>query len=346
MKSLSVNAVRTSHYPNSPEFYQLCDRHGIFVMDEADLEMHGACVRQGGYDVKLWREYADDMLFSDGIRDRHINLLERDKNRPSVIIWSLGNESSFGKAFLAGLSYIREHDRTRPVHYESVKYGEEKYHYSREYSDLGSAMYPSLDYIREKVLDNPEETRPFVMCEYTHAMGNSSGDISAYWDIINANEQMMGAFVWEWADHAIKGERGYLYGGDFGEIQHDGNFCADGLLSTDRRIKSAAYEMRAVYSGKTSSPERELEIPKANISGRKIQIEVDERTGLLKSLKAGGEEVLRSPMRYNVTRYIDNEREDVERLYRTLRIQVREDGARHEALGLYRSRLLLRGCRF
>ena len=203
MKELNVNAVRTSHYPNSPEFYMLCDKFGIYVMDEADLEMHGACSRDGGYDIELWKEYAENEFFTPGITDRHIALVERDKNRPSVIIWSLGNESSFGKAFFQGANYIKRRDNTRPIHYEGLQNADPKYYYT-ELVDMVSMMYPSFDKIREDVLENEKETRPFVLCEYTHAMGNSCGDIAEYWDMIYNNEQMMGGFVWEWADHGIK----------------------------------------------------------------------------------------------------------------------------------------------
>ena len=236
MKELNVNAVRTSHYPNCPEFYIICDTYGLYVMDEADLEMHGACTRDGRYDIPLWEEYAENEFFTPGITDRHIALVERDKNRPSVIIWSLGNESSFGKAFFEGAKYIKDRDNTRAIHYEGLQNADPKYYYS-DLVDMVSMMYPSFDTIREKVLNNPEETRPFVMCEYTHAMGNSCGDIAEYWDMIYNNEQMMGAFVWEWADHGIKTDKGFLYGGDFKEPEHDGNFCADGLLTPDRKLK-------------------------------------------------------------------------------------------------------------
>ena len=309
MKELNVNAVRTSHYPNSPEFYLLCDKFGIYVMDEADLEMHGACSRDGRYDFELWSEYAENEFFAPGITDRHVALVERDKNRPSVIIWSLGNESSFGKAFFEGLRYIKNRDSKRPVHYESLQYSDPKYYFA-EGVDLVSIMYPSFQSIREKFLDNPEENRPFVMCEYTHAMGNSCGDIAEYWDMIYNNEQMMGAFVWEWADHGIKTEKGFLYGGDFGENEHDSNFCIDGLLTPDRKLKSGALEMKAVYGGKTKSEVCDVVIPKMNDKEvSSIDIKVNEHTGELISIEVDGQEVLCTPMHFNITRYIDNDRE-------------------------------------
>lgn len=309
MKELNVNAVRTSHYPNSPEFYMLCDTFGLYVMDEADLEMHGACTRDGRYEIDLWSEYAENEFFTPGITDRHISLVERDKNRPSVIIWSLGNESSFGKAFFDGAKYIRNRDDTRPIHYEGLQNADPKYYYS-DLVDMVSMMYPSFQTIRDKVLNNPYETRPFVMCEYTHAMGNSCGDIAEYWDMIYNNEQMMGGFVWEWADHGIKTDSGFLYGGDFEEPEHDGNFCADGLLTPDRKLKSNAFEMKAVYGGKTKSEICDVEIPASAYKfSSAIDIEVNEHTGEITSIKADGNEVLRTPMYFNITRYTDNDRE-------------------------------------
>ena len=309
MKELNVNAVRTSHYPNSPEFYMLCDTFGIYVMDEADLEMHGACSRDGGYDIELWKEYAENKFFEPGITDRHIALVERDKNRPSVIIWSLGNESSFGKAFFKGANYIKGRDNTRPIHYEGLQNADPKYYYT-ELVDMVSMMYPSFQKIREDVLDNPKENRPFVLCEYTHAMGNSCGDIAEYWDMIYNNEQMMGGFVWEWADHGIRTDKGFLYGGDFQETEHDGNFCADGLLTPDRKIKSNALEMMAVYGGKTKAEVCDVEIPASAYKfSSAIDIEVNEHTGEITSIKADGNEVLRTPIHFNITRYTDNDRD-------------------------------------
>ena len=307
MKELNVNAVRTSHYPNMPEFYALCDFYGLYVMDEADLEMHGAATRYGGYDLDAWTEFAENEYFKDGITDRHVALVERDKNRPCVIIWSLGNESSFGKAFFDGAKYIRNRDNTRPVHYENLQQADKKYYYT-DLVDIVSMMYPSVEQIQKEVLDNPKETRPFVLCEYTHAMGNSCGDISAYWDLIYRNEQCMGAFVWEWADHGIKTRKGFLYGGDFGEKEHDGNFCCDGLLTPDRKIKTNALEMQAVYGGRTKSVITEVAIPEIKCNAKDVKIAVDKYTGCLSSIIVDGEEVLKTPMHWNIIRYIDNDR--------------------------------------
>lgn len=307
MKELNVNAVRTSHYPNCPEFYLLCDAWGIYVMDEADLETHGGCSREGQYHVKLWKEFAEEEFFSSGVLDRHTALVERDKNRACVIIWSLGNECSFGKMFFDGAEYIKKRDNTRPVHYEGLQNAEEKY-YDTPYVDMVSMMYPSIETIREKVLDNEKETRPFVLCEYSMGYGNSCGDLAAYWDLIYQNEQMMGGFVWEWTDHGIKTEKGFLYGGDFGESLHDSNQCVNGVLTPDRKLKSAALEMKAVYGGKTKSEILDVPIPTPVSRCSTLSIEVNEHTGELVSLKRDGAEVLCNPIHFNITRYIDNDK--------------------------------------
>ena len=307
MKQLNVNAIRTSHYPNRPEFYQLCDVYGFYVMDEADLEMHAFVACTGQFDQVTWSRFAEDMMFAPGITDRHHALVERDKNRPCVIIWSIGNEASFGQAFFAGCEYLKTRD-SRPVHYEDLQYADPKYYYT-DYVDMVSMMYPSIEKIKVDVLENPKETRPFVLCEYTHAMGNSCGDIWDYWQLINSNDQLMGGFVWEWADHAIKTEKGFLYGGDFGETEHDGNFCADGLLTPDRKIKSNALEMQAVYGGKEKGEIIPVEIPeKPQTKTKEITIAINEKTGELTSILADGKEILRMPMHFNITRYTDNER--------------------------------------
>jgi len=304
MKALNVNAVRTSHYPNCPEFYMLCDAYGLYVMDEADLEMHGACKRQATYDPVLWQEYAENEFFTPGITDRQRALVERDKNRPSVIIWSLGNESSFGKAFFEGAKYVKDRDQTRLVHYEGVFCAEEKYH-TTNLVDMVSAMYDPREEILEKLQKDP---RPFLLCEYSHAMGNSCGDLADYWKLIYETPQMMGGFVWEWADHAIQTPEGFLYGGDFGESEHDSNFCVDGLLTPDRKLKSAALEMKAVYGGKLESAVKEVPVPIFTGKADHLDIRVDEHTGSITSLKADGVEVLRTPLCLNITRYTDNDR--------------------------------------
>lgn len=247
MKWANVNAIRTSHYPNQPEFYQLCDYFGFYVMDEADVETHGIAQCEGGYDLEIWREYTNRDIFDQSVLDREINLLERDKNRSCVVIWSLGNESGYGKMFYECADYIHAHD-SRPIHYESFWWtGHPEYYTDRV--DLVSKMYAPVEFFDEYLADE-KETRPYVLCEYTHAMGNSCGDVHAYWQQIDKSDRFVGAFVWEWCDHAVKVGSKYLYGGDFGETEHDGNFCVDGLVTPDRKVKSGLQEVRAVYGGK------------------------------------------------------------------------------------------------
>lgn len=307
IKSLNCNAVRTSHYPNMPEFYLMCDALGLYVMDEADVETHGAAQTEGGYDLKLWQQFAEDEFWTDGIFDRHKTLVERDKNRCSVIIWSLGNESSFGKAFLKGAKYIRKRD-SRPVHYEGLQNAAKKYYYTN-LVDMVSAMYPSYDFVTDKYLTDPKEKRPFVMCEYSHAMGNSNGDLADYWKLIYANPRLMGGFVWEWADHAIKTKQGFKYGGDFGETEHDGNFCVDGLVTADRKLKSGALEMKAVYGGKLeSSDTKPLPIELTNY-GKQIDVKINGNNGEISVYdKQSGKLLTVEPIRVNVMRaYTDND---------------------------------------
>lgn len=249
MKMLNVNAVRTSHYPNAPEFYKLCDRYGIYVIDEADIECHGVVTRKGGYDNKLFHEIAESPMFEDAMLERVKCLVERDKNRPSVIIWSLGNESGYGINFDKAARWVKQRDDSRLIHYEGLwhRFEEPEIYYNAPL-DMVSRMYPEVKWMAEDYLNDTQEKRPLILCEYCHAMGNSPGDLKQYWDVINSNDRYMGAFVWEWADHGvIYGEGGYKYGGDFGEKIHDGNFCIDGLLGPGREIKPAALEMKAIY---------------------------------------------------------------------------------------------------
>lgn len=304
MKWLNVDSVRTSHYPNMPEFYQLCDEMGIFVLDEADVEMHGATLIHGAGNADDWKSYAESEILEPGITDRLVALVERDKNRPCVVIWSYGNESAFGKAFFRGAKYIKRRD-SRPTHYEGAV-RDKKLYYSK-LLDTISMMYPYISQHMQKVVTDPKETRPYVLCEYTHAMGNSCGDIADYWEFIESHDECMGAFVWEWADHGVWTKKGFLYGGDFGEQEHDGNFCCDGLVTADRKIKSGALEMRAVYGGKKKQPPVPVEKPKTQQRAQNLEIEVDEFTGAITSLKADGKEVLKAPMTINFTRYIDND---------------------------------------
>lgn len=304
MKWANVNAIRTSHYPDIPEFYDLCDAYGFYVMDEADMETHGAVAINGGYDFRLWESYANNEIFTSGVTDREINLYERDKNRTCVVIWSLGNECSWGKIFYDGADYIKRYD-DRPIHYESICNIIDKEKIYTDRIDIASRMYAPPSYFDEFLTDKKEK-RPLVLCEYSHSMGNSCGDLQDYWDKINSNDRFMGAFVWEWCDHAVKTDRGFLYGGDFAEKEHDGNFCVDGLVTPDRKVKSNLLEMRAVYGGKQRSvfcPEIKpfCKVENDNISA----YELDDK-GRLCSF---GKIRLKMPLGINVERaYIDNDR--------------------------------------
>jgi hypothetical protein len=304
MKWANVNAIRTSHYPNCPEFYELCDAYGFYVMDEADVETHGAWTHNGDYSWPLGAEFANSGIADEGVTDREIDMYERDKNRTCVVMWSLGNESCYGKMFYDGVDYIRARD-TRPVHYESIAGMADKEEYYTERLDVSSRMYAPVSFF-DGYLADEKETRPFVLCEYSHAMGNSNGDMNAYWKKIYNNERFIGGFVWEWCDHAVKTEKGYLYGGDFGETEHDGNFCVDGLVTPDRKPKSGLYEVRAVYGGKTETEFIPPVCPPLEkmSDDKPIEYELDE-IGRIRSL---GNVKFTQPLGVNIYRaYIDND---------------------------------------
>ena len=179
IKSINANAIRTSHYPDIPEFYELCDLLGIYVMDEADVETHGVVSSEGGYSLELWREFANSGMFDDGVYDREVSLYERDKNRTSVIMWSIGNESSYGTMFHKGIDYIKNKDN-RPIHYEGIFNIGLIDEYYTDRIDVISRMYPTIDQIKDEFLNNEKEFRPLCLCEYTHSMGNSCGSSGWY----------------------------------------------------------------------------------------------------------------------------------------------------------------------
>ena len=302
MKWANVNAIRTSHYPNMPEFLELCNAYGFYVMDEADVETHGVCTAEDGYDNVIWQKYADSELFTDGVTDREINLYERDKNYSCVIIWSLGNESSYGKMFHEGADYIKKRD-ARPIHYEGVNATDKKDYYTTRL-DVASKMYSSPEFFDEYLADE-KETRPLVLCEYSHAMGNSNGDLNDYWSSIDKSDRLMGAFVWEWCDHAVEIDGKYMYGGDFGESEHDGNFCVDGLITPDRKIKSGLLELKACYAGKRYT--------ETEVSTRKLPARENREPIRVKILQNGeiasiGDLKFVRPMKINIFRAdIDND---------------------------------------
>ena len=241
MKQHNINCVRTSHYPNDPYWLDLCDEYGLYVIDEADLETHGFGVYGGD-----WAELSKNPEWREAYVDRAERMVQRDKNHPSVIIWSLGNESGYGPNHHAMIDAIRALD-PRPIHYESAG-GDEDY----AGLDMVSKMYtdvPGLIAEGEKT-DDP---RPFFLCEYAHAMGNGPGSLKEYWETIDRYPRLLGGCVWEWADHGIRqwtaeGKEWFAYGGDFGDTPNDGNFCIDGLCSPDRIPHPALLELKKVIA--------------------------------------------------------------------------------------------------
>ena len=257
MKKHNFNAIRTSHYPNAPVFYQLCDQYGFFVIDEADVEAHGPMEfyykdDSEAYKSTRWNEMiSDNPEFTEAVTDRVKRLVERDKNRPSVVIWSMGNECGYGCTFENALEWTKRFDPTRLTHYESAFHRSSRRKYDYSNLDLYSRMYPSLKDIGEYVNHNPD--KPFIMCEYCHAMGNGPGDLEDYRELIEKYNTLCGGFIWEWCDHAIckgvneDGKSIYYYGGDHGEFPHDGNFCMDGLVYPDRTVHTGLLEYKNVY---------------------------------------------------------------------------------------------------
>lgn len=256
MKEHNINAIRTSHYPNAPWFYQLCDEYGFFVIDEADNESHGPVelyYENGTEAVRMehWNELiSDNPDFIPATLDRVQRCVQRDKNRPSVVIWSMGNECAYGCTFEASLKWTKSFDPSRLTHYEGARHHGHRRKYDFSNLDLHSRMYPSLQEIRDYLAKDPD--KPFIMCEYSHAMGNGPGDLEDYFQLIHNNEEMCGGFIWEWCDHAIfkgqadNGKAMYWYGGNHGEFPHDGNFCMDGLVYPDRTPHTGLLELKNV----------------------------------------------------------------------------------------------------
>lgn len=257
MKQHNFNAIRSSHYPNAPYFYQLCDQYGFYVVDEADNESHGPCeiyYENDDFEHKSrrWNEaIADNPEYIEATLDRTKRCVEREKNRPCILIWSMGNECSYGCTFEEALKWTKEFDNTRLTHFESARYHSDKRKYDFSNLDLFSRMYPSLEEIDEYLENNPD--KPLILIEYCHSMGNGPGDLEDYFQVFHKNEIMCGGFVWEWCDHAIDhgqtedGKRIYHYGGDHGEEVHDSNFCMDGLVYPDRRPHTGLLEYKNVY---------------------------------------------------------------------------------------------------
>jgi beta-galactosidase len=240
MKQHNINAVRTSHYPNTPLWYELCDIYGIYLWDEANIESH---------ELRPESTLAKDPAWKEAFLDRGRRMVERDKNHPSVIVWSLGNETGLGENHYAMEAMIRQRDPSRPIHYEDHldRNGPER---RPSRFDIISDMYASPETMIEYHEADP--TRPVILCEYVHAMGNSVGGLQDYWDVINAHPRMQGAFVWDWVDQGLakytdSGQKYWAYGGDFGDQPNDGSFCLNGLVYPDRRASPALQEIKKVY---------------------------------------------------------------------------------------------------
>jgi beta-galactosidase len=258
MKRFNINAVRTSHYPNDPYFLDLCDEYGIYVIDEANLETHA-----------LGGKLSNDPTWVSAFLERAIRMVERDKNHPSVIMWSLGNESGQGPGHASMSAWIHEYDPTRPIHYEGATGDIAHPDYRKEDSkenlergvsanprdakwvDVVSRMYPSLEALKA-LGESKWDDRPVMMCEYVHSMGNSTGNLKEYWDLIYSDNIYTGGFIWDWMDQGIRsvspeGKVYWKYGGDYGDTPNDGNFCLNGIVNPNQIPKPALYECKYVF---------------------------------------------------------------------------------------------------
>ncbi|GAA4838157.1 glycoside hydrolase family 2 TIM barrel-domain containing protein [Algivirga pacifica] len=236
MQQLNINAVRSSHYPNHAKWYELCDQYGMYIVDEANIESHGM-----GYGEK---SLAKDTTWMAAHLNRTQRMLERSKNHPSIIVWSLGNEAGDGVNFEATSAWIKERDPSRPVQYEQAR--------SKAHTDITAPMYATIDWMKEYIQGDYQ--KPYILCEYAHAMGNSIGNLQDYWDLIDSEPSLQGGFIWDWADQTFvqtnyKGEQYYAYGGDMGYIgiSNDSSFCANGLVTSDRQYNPHAWEVKKVY---------------------------------------------------------------------------------------------------
>lgn len=244
MKQNNINAIRMSHYPHGIELYELADKYGMYVVDEANIETHAMGAElQGNFDKSKHPAYLKE--WAPAHRDRIKRMLERDKNHTSIILWSMGNECGNGPVFHEMYDWIKERDTTRYVSFEQAGQDID--------TDIVAPMYPPISYMKEYANDDSQK-RPFIMCEYSHAMGNSSGNFQEYWDIIHNSDHMQGGFIWDWVDQGLKaetkdGKMFWAYGGDLGgeNLQNDQNFNANGLVDAARKPHPALYEVKKVY---------------------------------------------------------------------------------------------------
>lgn len=250
MRQHNINAIRTSHYPSAPWFYKLCNEMGFYVIDEADIECHGVVMLYGGGYDKTYGLIAQDQRFAKPIMNRVMRTVDRDKNNPSVIFWSLGNEAGYGPNFEEAARVVSEYDPDRYVHYEGEAHETGGHKNNTSMLEIMSRMYEHPDNI-EKIVTNPKFDKAFMLCECCHAMGNGPGDIKQYFDLMDKYDNFIGMFIWEWCDHGVymgetEGKSKYGYGGDFNEKFHDGNFCMDGLVYPDRRPHTGLLEYKNV----------------------------------------------------------------------------------------------------
>ncbi|MFG6685756.1 glycoside hydrolase family 2 TIM barrel-domain containing protein [Mariniflexile sp. HNIBRBA6329] len=294
IKQFNFNTIRTSHYPNDPYFYELCDAYGIMVMDEANLETHG-----------LGGKLSNDPSWTNAYLERMTRMVERDKNHPSVIMWSLGNEAGKGPNHAAMAGWTHDFDITRPIHYEPAQGNprldgyiderDERYPSTGDHShrfenpqdepyvDMVSRFYPGV-FTPQFLVDNKADTRPILFVEYSHSMGNSTGNLKELWDEFRRLPRIIGGCIWDFKDQGLlkvdekTGEEFYAYGGDFGEKLHDGNFCINGIVASDGRPKAAMYENKWVYQPATCS----IDGTKLIVKNRQASKSLDDLTPVLK----------------------------------------------------------------
>ncbi|MBS6193960.1 MAG: DUF4981 domain-containing protein [Clostridiales bacterium] len=242
MKRLNINTVRTAHYPPAPEFLELCDQLGFYVVDEADIEMHGFVSKDTGWEYRAYDPEwpTDHPDWEEALMERVTRMVEGHKNFTGIIMWSMGNESGYGKHYDSMAKWIKERDPERLVHYErACQVGDP------DCIDVPSTMYPDLGELEEE--GKKDDRRPYFLCEYAHAMGNGPGDLYDYQKLFYRYPRLIGGCIWEWADHTVCRDGRFYYGGDFGELTHDHNFCVDGLVSGERKLKAGSLEAKAVF---------------------------------------------------------------------------------------------------
>ncbi|MBW8000967.1 MAG: DUF4981 domain-containing protein [Planctomycetes bacterium] len=237
LKQNNINTVRTSHYPDNPIWYDLCDRFGLYIIDEANIESHELM----NY-ADIFDSLGNDPKWTKAHLDRTMRMVERDKNHPCIIIWSLGNEAGDGVNFEATSKWIHQRDTTRPVQYEAAR--------ERSLTDIVCPMYAKIEHLEKYA--QKEQTRPLILCEYAHAMGNSVGNLQDYWDVIEKYKYLQGGCIWDWVDQGLRkktpdGKEFWAYGGDFGDKPNDGNFCSNGLVQPDRKPNPHLHEVKKVY---------------------------------------------------------------------------------------------------